>query len=67
MLERYRSDPATLERLRNEPLGPYLDSYLASLESDGYARSTVRSQMGLLSHLSRLLAQKKFTICDLNE
>ena len=67
MLEHYRSDRATLERLRNEPLGRHLDSYLASLESVGYTRSTILSQLGLLSHLSRWLAEKEVAVNNFNE
>lgn len=67
MLEDYRSDRTTLERLRNEPLGPYLDSYLASLESVGYTESTVRGQVTVLSQLSRWLAQKELTVPSFNE
>jgi len=67
MLENYRSDPSTLDRLRNGPLGPYLDSYLAALERAGYAQSTIRSQVGLLSHLNQWLAHKELSVCGLDE
>ena len=67
MLEHFFDNPVAVERLRSESLGPYLDSFAASLARLGYARCTAESQFGLLAKMGRWLACHELTVADLEE
>jgi site-specific recombinase XerD len=67
MLERFFSDPEVAQRLRRGPLGPYLDSYTASVDALGFARSTTRGQLWFLADLGRWLGRQEIAVADLDE
>jgi len=45
MLENYYKDPATIERVEQSLLGPYLSSFLEQATQLGYVPGTVKSQL----------------------
>ena len=52
-------NPETLQRMHEEPLGPYLDSYAADMHQQGYAQPTAESQIRLVVDFSRWLAKRQ--------
>ena len=67
MLENLFKDPAAVERLRRDPLGPYLDSLAASLVDLGYAASSVRGCIWRLADFGRWLARGGVGIDNLDD
>ena len=68
MLEHFFTDSEVAERLRRRgPLGPYLDSYAASVDALGFARSTIREQLWFLAGLGRWLERQGGAVADLDE
>jgi site-specific recombinase XerD len=67
MLERFFSDPEVAQRLRRGLVGPFLDSYAASVDALGFARSTTRAQLGFLLELGRWLQRQGVSVADLDE
>jgi hypothetical protein len=45
------TDPHTLHRLHEGPLGAYVDAYAALLQDQGYSRQSARHQLQLLADL----------------
>jgi integrase/recombinase XerD len=52
-------DPETLQRMREGPLGPYVDSYAADMHQQGYASPTAEAQIRLVADFSRWLAKRQ--------
>jgi site-specific recombinase XerD len=67
MVERSFSDAEVAQRLRRGPLGPYLDSYAATIDALGFARSTTRTQLWFLSDLGRWLQRQAVSVAHLDE
>lgn len=67
MLENFLSDPVAVERRRAGELGPYLDSFTATVSELGYARSTVRERLQVLAELERWLQRKHLAVGALDE
>lgn len=67
MLEQFFSDPAAVERLEGEPLGPHLRAFATRLAGLGYAASTARSQIEFLGELGQWLAENRITVADIDE
>ena len=67
MVERFLSDAAVAQRLRRGPLGPYLDSYITTIDALGFAESTTRTQLWFLSDLGQWLQQQAVPLADLDE
>ncbi len=67
MMERFLSDGEAAQRLRCGPVGPYLDSYTATINALGFARSTIRSHLWLLSELGEWLQRQAIPVADLDE
>ena len=67
MLEHFFINPMILDRLRHNPLRPYLESFAVLLSSLGYAISTGRSQLEFLSVFGRWLEQASIAVADLDE
>ena len=55
------------KRQRGRLFGPHLDSFMATVTPLGYARSTVREWLRLLSDLERWLERKSLALVDLDE
>jgi site-specific recombinase XerD len=51
----------TLGKLRNGPLGKFLDGYCDWLMEYGFSRSTIRKHLSNISHLNDYLDEKKIT------
>jgi site-specific recombinase XerD len=67
MLEQYFKRPAILRCHQEGILGPYLDSFTASLAKQGYARSTVGHHLVSLTEFGRWLVQNGVGIAELDE
>ena len=52
-------DPESLHRMREGPLGPYVDSYAADMRQQGYASPTAEAQIRLVAGFSRWLARRQ--------
>ncbi len=52
-------DPETLQRMREGPLGPYVDSYAADMHQQGYASPTAEAQIRLVADFSRWLGKRQ--------
>lgn len=59
------TDPHTLHRLHEGPLGAYVDAYAALLQDQGYARQSARHQLQLVADLGRWLQRKGLGAKDL--
>src|SRR5207245_4278370 len=62
MLDQFFRDGAAAQRLRANPLGSHLDSFIAVVSRLGYARSTIRTQLWLLADLGRWLRRRALGI-----
>lgn len=67
MLEEFFDDPAAVQRLRGDPLGPHLDSFAGSLASLGYAVATGRGYLTFLAALGQWLVRASVAIADVDE
>jgi site-specific recombinase XerD len=67
MFEEFLPGRAAVERLRGGAFGPHLDSFVATLRQQGYARSTVRSRLRFLDDLQRWLGQNNLALVALHE
>jgi integrase/recombinase XerD len=52
-------NPKSLQRMREGPLGPYVDSYAADMHQQGYASPTAEAQIRLVADFSRWLAKRQ--------
>jgi integrase/recombinase XerD len=52
------SDPHALNRLRQKPLGPYLDSFAELLREQGYTRSSARLQIQMVAAFNEWLQKE---------
>jgi len=60
-------DLALIEHARVGPLGPHLDDFLGVLLERGYAKSTAKEKIRIVSRLSKWLESRHLTIKNLNE
>jgi site-specific recombinase XerD len=58
--------PSTIERLRQGPLNEHLDGYATVVAAQGYAPNSIRSQIVVISDLSRWLQQKHIEVPSLD-
>jgi hypothetical protein len=58
-LEQVFECPATLKKLRSDPLGTLLDCFCKWLLGSGFSRSAVRTHLSNLSHLNEHLGSPK--------
>ena len=63
-MEQFFKHPQTLSRLREGPLGPYLDAFAQQLRDQGYARYSARLQLRLAADFSRWLTQQGLTVYE---
>jgi integrase/recombinase XerD len=61
-MEQFFKHPQTLSRLREGPLGPYLDAFAQQLRDQGYARYSARLQLRLAADFSRWLTQQGLAV-----
>ena len=59
------TDPHTLHRLHDGPLGAYVDAYAALLQNQGYSRQSARHQLQLVADLGRWLQRQGLGATDL--
>ena len=52
-------NPKSLQRMREGPLGPYVDFYAADMHQQGYASPTAEAQIRLVADFSRWLAKRQ--------
>jgi len=60
-MDQFFKDSQTRVRLREGPLGPYIDSYAAEMRGEGYAQQTAELQIRLVADFSRWLARCRIT------
>jgi len=56
---------ATLRRLHDGPLGPYMDAFTDLLLERGHPRNSAQPQLRLVSHLSRWMERRRITLTGL--
>ena len=61
-MDQFFKNPQTLLRLREGPLGTYLDSFAKHLGDQGYTRYSARFQLRLVADFSRWLKQQGITL-----
>jgi site-specific recombinase XerD len=66
MTERFFTDPGTIERLHQGPLGPHIDAFASFLWDQGYTRSCGRDHLRLVADLSHWLSWRKLTAAEVN-
>jgi site-specific recombinase XerD len=64
-MDHFFSDPPTVERLREGPLGPYVDRFATLLRERGYARATAQRHIRQVGKLSKWLERRRLTVGDL--
>ena len=67
MVERFFVRSRTIRRLRDGPLGEYIDRFADRLWERGYARATARTKLWLVTDLSWWLQREQLTVDALNE
>jgi site-specific recombinase XerD len=65
--ERFFPDPTIRQRLLVGPLAGHIDGFAAQLASTGYAHSTAKDKLRLLSDISRWLADQELGVDILDE
>ena len=58
-MEQFYKDPRTPLRMREGPLGAYVDELARQLGEEGYARASVRYALQLVADLGRWMARRK--------
>ncbi len=67
MLEDFFVVPAAAQRLRSCSLGVHLDAFCACLADLGYRRPTIRHKLGVVTDLTRWMAEEHMAVVDLDE
>lgn len=67
MLEEFFVVPATAERLRSCAFGTHLDEFCSLLVDGGYAVSTIRHKLRVLSDLAHWITSEHLAVVDLDE
>jgi site-specific recombinase XerD len=67
MIKLFFSNPKTIQRMYEGPLGHYIDGYAALLDEQGYSKQSACSQTRLVNDLSIWLHQQGFKANDVNE
>ena len=67
MTDQFFTNPRVLYRLHAVPLGSWVDSFAARLSEQGYAKSSIKYRIRLLSILSRWMHRGRIGIRDLDE
>ncbi len=58
-MEQFYKDPRTPLRMREGPLGAYVDALARQLSEEGYARASARYALQLVANLGRWMARRK--------
>jgi len=61
-MEQFFKNPQTLLRLRECPLGPYIESFVKQLIEQGYAQVSIHSYLRLVADFSCWLEQQRVTV-----
>ena len=64
-MEQFYKDPRTPLRMREGPLGAYVDDLALQLSDEGYARASVRYALQLVADLGRWMARRKIVATQL--
>lgn len=67
MQEQFFNNPAAVEPLGGEPLGPHIQSFATSLASLGYANSTARAHIEFLDDLGQWLVKNQIAVAGIDE
>lgn len=67
MLDQCVATPASVERLRSGPFGPYLDSFASERLRQGYAKSTVRAYLPTITAFGSWLEGDARTVVELSD
>jgi site-specific recombinase XerD len=66
MLETYFSASRMLGHLRSGPSGPYLDSFAAALERQGYGQDTAVRYLRAAAHVGHIMAERGASLGDID-
>src|SRR5450631_2010382 len=64
-MERFYKDPGTPLRMREGPLGSYVDDVATQLSEDGYTRASARYALQLVADLSRWMVRRRIVAAQL--
>ncbi len=64
-MEQFYKDPRTPFRMREGPLGAYVDDLARQLSDEGYARASVRYALQLVADVGRWMARRKIVAAQL--
>jgi integrase/recombinase XerD len=64
-MEQFYKDPRTPLRMREGPLGAYVDDLAQQLSEEGYARASARYALQLVADLGRWMARRKIVAAQL--
>ena len=67
MIERYFTQPAVLNRMRNGIVSPYLDALAAELEAQHYSRKSIRRQLRNAHAFGGWLANQQIPLAHVDE
>ena len=67
MIERYFTQPAVLNRMRNGIISPYLDALSEDLEAQHYSRKSIRRQLRNAHALGCWLAKQQIPLAQIDE
>ena len=67
MLEQFVKDASTIQSMRSDPVGSYIDSFISSLLDLGYARSTVKELLCFLSDFNCWLGYYEVKAADIDD
>jgi len=66
LIERYFTQPAVLNRMRNGIVSPYLDTLAAELEAQHYSRKSIRRQLRNAHAFGGWLAKQQIPFAHVN-
>jgi hypothetical protein len=67
MLSDYFRSPQTIDRFRNGSVGPFIEGFVADLESAGYSKIAIRAHIGTSAHLCHWACAKNLTLSDFDD
>jgi site-specific recombinase XerD len=67
VLKHIFKDPRTLDRLHEEPLGPFVDSFADMLREQGYTLKSARLQIQMVAAFNQWLQRKNATAQELTQ
>lgn len=67
MITQHFTDPGTILRMREGPLGPYIDGFATHLRELGYPPASIPPKLRFVTGMNRLLEQRDTSLSELDE